>query len=111
MSALPIPKRIHRGEREVTIWWDDHHVGHYPARDLRLACRCAACIEEMTGRPLLDPASVPEEVAPRSITLVGSYAIQISWSDGHHTGIYAYDALKAMCPCDQCRGASHADGG
>ncbi|NIM51239.1 MAG: DUF971 domain-containing protein [Gemmatimonadales bacterium] len=104
MTGTPIPQRIHRDDREVVIWWDEGHVGKYPARDLRLSCQCAGCVEEMTGRPLLAPESVPKDVRPVSITLVGSYAIQIGWSDGHHEGIYTYEYLQSMCPCGRCRG-------
>ncbi len=101
MTALP-PKRIHRGDREIVVTWDDAHVATYPARDLRLACRCAMCQEEMTGRPLLDPATVAEDVAATAVALVGSYAIRITWTDGHDTGIYTYEWLRANCPCPQC---------
>jgi DUF971 family protein len=100
-----IPQRIHRGEREVVITWADDHVGIFPARELRLACQCAACRDEMTGRPLLDPASIPEEIHAVAIDLVGSYAIRIQWSDGHGSGIYPYDYLAERCPCDRCRAA------
>lgn len=58
----------------------------------------------MTGRPLLDPATVPQDVEARSIELVGGYAIRIDWSDGHSTGIYPYEQLAALCPCAACRG-------
>jgi len=59
----------------------------------------------MTGRPLLDPSTVPDDVAASSIALVGSYAIRITWTDGHDTGIYTYEWLRAHCPCDQCESA------
>lgn len=88
--------------------WDADHVATYPARALRLACQCAACKEEMTGRPLLDPATVPDDVRADSIALVGGYAIRITWSDGHDTGIYTYEWLRANCPCERCR-ATGAD--
>jgi DUF971 family protein len=74
------------------------------------------CQEEMTGRPLLDPATVPDDVAAASIRLVGSYAIRITWTDGHDTGIYTYEWLRANCPCPECAGirdeggASGSDG-
>ncbi len=59
----------------------------------------------MTGRPLLDPATVPADVRAESIGLVGGYAIRVDWSDGHRTGIYTYESLAALCPCDVCRAA------
>lgn len=86
----------------ITIRWDDGHESTYPARDLRIACRCASCIEEMSGARLLDPATVPETIRARSIELVGQYAISIAWSDGHSTGIYNFRDLRAACPCPTC---------
>jgi DUF971 family protein len=35
---------------------------------------------------------------------VGSYAISISFTDGHSTGIYSYEHLRAICPCSECAG-------
>jgi len=104
VSGTPVPQRIHRGEREIVITWDEGHVARWPARQLRLACPCAMCKEEMTGRPLLDPATVPEDVAAAAIALVGSYAIRITWTDGHDSGIYTYVWLHEHCPCERCRG-------
>ena len=103
MSAPLPPQRIHRGERELVVTWSEGHEATFPARALRLACQCALCQEEMTGRALLDPATVPEDVGPVSVALVGAYAIRITWSDGHDTGIYTYAWLKAHCPCELCR--------
>jgi ATP-binding protein involved in chromosome partitioning len=62
------------------------------------------CQEEMTGRPLLDPAGVPDDIAAAAIELVGGYAIRINWTDGHTTGIYTYEWLRAHCPCPRCTG-------
>ena len=75
----------------------------YPARALRLACGCAACVEEMSGRPILDPARVPDDILPRSVALVGTYGLRVQWSDGHGTGIYTFERLLATCPCKRCR--------
>jgi DUF971 family protein len=47
----------------------------------------------MTGRPLLDSATVPEEIRPLTVALVGAYGVKIHWSDGHGTGIYTFDRL------------------
>src|SRR5487761_242841 len=85
-----------RDPRTLSVLWEDSHCDDFDVRDLRLACRCALCIEEMGGRPLLDPASVRPDVAPRTITSVGNYAITINWSDGHSTGIYSFEHLRAL---------------
>ena len=89
----------------ISLKWPDGHETRYRARDLRLACRCAHCIEETSGRPLLDPATIPDTVRATSIALIGQYAIQISWSDNHTSGIYNFRDLRANCPCDTCRAA------
>ncbi len=100
---MPMPTEIAGLLRSTfTIKWEDEHLTVYPARELRLRCRCASCIEEMTGQPLLDPASVPPNVRARAIRVVGNYAISVEWSDGHATGIYNFRDLRANCPCDEC---------
>jgi DUF971 family protein len=102
----PTPRTIVPTEDELRlrIVWDDGHISEYEPRYLRLACPCASCIEEMTGRPLLDPSRVPEDVYPGSINYVGRYALQFDWSDRHRTGIYPFDLLRRICPCDECNG-------
>ena len=47
----------------------------------------------MTGEPVLDPETVPEDVKPMTIELVGAYGFRVDWSDGHGTGIYTYESL------------------
>jgi ATP-binding protein involved in chromosome partitioning len=107
MRQLPVPYAIRRLDDGATIeiqWEAQGHVARYPARALRLACACAGCQEEMTGRPLLDPATVSEDVRALELKLVGGYAVHITWSDGHDTGIYAWDYLLGICPCPECVG-------
>ncbi len=100
-----MPFAINRSDAGLLIEWDQAgHQGFFPARNLRLACPCAACVEEMTGRPMLDPAMVPDNVQPVSLALVGAYGLRVAWSDGHGTGIYTFDWLRSRCPCDTCRG-------
>lgn len=91
-------------ELRLRIVWKDGHVSEFEPRFLRLACPCASCVEEMTGRPLLDSSRVPAEVYPTAINYVGRYALQFDWSDGHHTGIYPFDQLRRICQCEECTG-------
>jgi len=85
-----------RDTRTLSVLWEDGQRNDFDVRDLRLACRCAVCVEEMSGRPLLDPKSVRPDVTPRTITSVGNYAITIIWNDGHSTGIYSFEHLRAF---------------
>jgi ATP-binding protein involved in chromosome partitioning len=85
-----------RDARTISILWEDGQTHHIDVRDLRLACRCAVCVEEMTGKPLLDPANVRQDVAPRTVSSVGNYALTVNWNDGHSSGIYAFSALRGL---------------
>jgi len=102
----PPPRRIERRDEGLAVEWEDAgHRAVYEARALRLACPCAECVEEMTGRPLIDPARVPADVRPLGVDLVGGYGIRVRWSDGHSTGIYTFERLRRVCPCARCSGA------
>ena len=85
-----------RDARTLSVLWENGHKNDFDVRDLRLACRCAMCVEEMSGRALLDPKSVRPDVAPRTITSVGNYAVTFAWNDGHSTGIYSFEHLRAL---------------
>jgi ATP-binding protein involved in chromosome partitioning len=100
---MPIPDEIIGLLRsKITLKWPDGHETQYAARDLRLACRCAGCVEETSGKPLLDPATVAPTIRAKHIELVGQYAISIEWTDGHNTGIYNFRDLRGNCPCTVC---------
>jgi DUF971 family protein len=87
---------------EIGIVWKDGHESYYAARDLRCLCPCAACVDEVTGRRILDPATVPADLQPRLWNGVGHYGVQFVWSDGHSTGIYPHALLRRLCACAAC---------
>ena len=86
----------------LRVAWSDGHVSVFPGRALRQACACANCVNEWTGAAMLDPSRLPERVAAEEVELMGLYGIRIRWSDGHDTGIYTFDRLRALCPCEAC---------
>ncbi|MBI4545837.1 MAG: DUF971 domain-containing protein [Gemmatimonadetes bacterium] len=87
----------------LRVRWADGHVSEYPPLHLRINCRCAGCIDELTGDRILDVKKVPPDVYPLEILYVGRYALRFEWSDFHSTGIYPFELLRAICPCEQCQ--------
>ena len=108
MASAPGPEAVtprslrQAGPRELEITWGDGHVSVYPVAELRRACPCAGCVDEMTGARTLRTEDVPDEVRPVRLEPVGRYAVGIHWSDGHSTGIYTFELLRALCPCPVC---------
>jgi ATP-binding protein involved in chromosome partitioning len=104
---IPIPYAITRRDDGLLIEWDERgHAGFFSARSLRLSCPCAGCVEEMSGRPLLDPATIPPDIKPLALQLVGAYGLRVNWSDAHSTGIYTFEQLLRDCPCSACGGTA-----
>jgi DUF971 family protein len=99
----PIPREIKASEGNIRIRWSDEHQSEYVARDLRLACRCAGCVDEWTHERTVQESHVPTSLQPKGIDVVGNYALHFTWSDGHSTGIYTYDYLRDVCACADCR--------
>ena len=78
------------------ILWRDGHESHYKFHDLRCACPCASCVNELTGERVLKPESVSKHVHASGSEYVGNYALRIHWSDGHNTGLYNFKHLRAL---------------
>ena len=81
---------------EIGIAWDDGTETYIPGHKLRCACACAQCVDELSGKKMLDDSRVPADVHAKEIHRVGHYAISILWSDGHDTGIYPFSRLREM---------------
>ncbi len=101
----------------VNIDWNDGHSSHYDFVYLRDACPCAMCNDEREksgrrpGEPLHPTAGAlpmfKATARPISAEGIGKYAIKFSWNDGHDLGIYSWNLLRELCPCEDCQaGAS-----
>jgi DUF971 family protein len=86
-------------EGRLSIAWDDGETCEYILRDLRRNCPCATCLADAQSRSAsFIPLYTRDALTIASIQPVGRYALQFTWKDGHSTGIYTYDALRALCP-------------
>ena len=97
-NVLPFPNG------EIGVVWSDGHESYYPGHFLRCACACAGCVDEASGEKTLRDDRVPKDVHALAIHPVGNYGLGIAWSDGHETGIYTFERLRALCPCEACGG-------
>ena len=95
------PLSLKREGDGLRIDWSDGAATFAPWRTLRSNCPCAGCIEER-AKPA-DPFKVlsAREVAagppaPVAMKPVGRYAYQITWNDGHDTGIFTLEALRKL---------------
>jgi ATP-binding protein involved in chromosome partitioning len=91
------PKEMHlHDQTPPKIVWDDGAILEYDARALRLACPCAACRDEMTGTRTLREQDVPLDIKVAETRPVGRYGQNLVFSDGHASGIYVNDLLRAL---------------
>jgi len=99
--VTPAEIRKKSGEGMV-IHWRDGHASTYGARHLRGRCPCAQCVSEATGQRLVSEEHIGPEIAIEAARTVGNYALHFSFTDGHTTGIYTFEYLRRICPCEDC---------
>jgi DUF971 family protein len=104
VSITPTQITLERSAGTLIVNWSDGRVCRYPIGPLRLACPCVECRggHEYMGRQY-DPENLLDLHPTHTyqidkIELVGNYALQIFWDDGHHAGIYTWDYLYRLCP-------------
>ena len=85
----------HDSER-ITLRWADGKTVSIANRELRASCRCAHCVNEFSGERTADPTAIPADVHAREIRTVGNYALSITWSDGHSTGLFPYPTIEHL---------------
>jgi DUF971 family protein len=84
-----------KDKRYLHIEWDDGSESMLLLPNLRKSCPCASCIADRANRTeTYIPLMSSVQLTLKGIEQVGSYAIRLTWADGHDTGIYTYDKLK-----------------
>ncbi|MCG8450361.1 MAG: DUF971 domain-containing protein [Pirellulales bacterium] len=95
MTIAPTEMQAIRERGILSICWGSEQVD-FPFVYLRGQCECAHCVNEWTGERILDPASIPPDITIQQMELVGSYAVRIHWSDGHHSGLFTWERLSEL---------------
>ncbi len=95
--------------KQMQIIWSDGHESTYDLTYLRRACPCVQCQpwKEGMGEVGKPPESVLSAVGElesmNDVTMAGAYGLQFQWADGHSYGIYDFEYMRALCPCEECQ--------
>ena len=98
-SVTPSDLKVKLAEQKLFVDWKDGRHSEFSLNELRRICPCAACRTERDNQganPLRILKADPTGVRVVSAKLVGAYAIQFDWSDGHNTGIFDFRFLRSL---------------
>ena len=99
------PQHLHLDRTEgLTITWDDGQTSQYPVAHLRRwspGAEARALRQSLEENPLAvmpTASSSDQPLEAVGIERVGTYAVRIRFSDGHHTGLYSWSWLRSIDP-------------
>lgn len=84
---------------ELAISWNDRRESYFQLEFLRRACPCAACGGEPDVLGNIERPNVTYSERSFKLSgwdLVGGYALQPHWGDGHRSGLYSFDYLRRL---------------
>ena len=100
---MTAPEKIEVIGSEVAIRWQDGHEDYITCERLRAGSPSAENTGErdLLGRKIggSNQKSFPG-VGVRGWRMIGGYAIQFDFSDGHNTGLYTFEYLRALCAAE-----------
>lgn len=106
-TLTPTDITLDKRAQLLLVHWPNGRECAYPLGPLRMACPCVDCRggHEHMGRDH-DPKSLDDLIPDKTyrvehINIVGNYALQLVWDDGHDTGIYTWDYLYHLCPMEE----------
>jgi DUF971 family protein len=86
---------------ELALAWNDETESYFALEFLRRACPCAACggepdvLGNVSSR-VCGMTYTDQSFQLVSFDLVGGYAVQPRWADGHSSGIYSFTYLRRL---------------
>lgn len=98
-TTTPKDLKVQLKEQRLIVEWMDGKRSEFSLDELRRQCPCATCRserEQANTNPLRILKADPTGVRVDHAELVGSYAIQFHWSDGHNMGIFDFRLLRSL---------------
>lgn len=89
----PLELKLLDNRRILAVAWDDGETTRLSAELLRRNSRAASAVRVAIdgGRPVPNA-----NIQVTDIQLIGGYAVQLSFSDGHDRGIYPWSYLREL---------------
>ena len=85
---------------QLALKWKGGDEQFIELKQLRNVCPCASCSGEVDvmGRMHKGPDATLNEASYQvnQFQMVGGYAVQIFWKDGHSAGLYSFDLLRQI---------------
>jgi len=102
----PTSIEVRNSDEELEVKWSDGHQSIYPLFGLRKNCPCVECRGGHGRRDYYDRSlffvEPTQHYKVEDVKQIGNHAIQIIWNDGHNTGMYQWETLRNLCPCEEC---------
>ncbi|MBU3735402.1 MAG: DUF971 domain-containing protein [Methylobacterium sp.] len=93
-TPRPTDIRLHQLSRLLEVHFDDGAAFRLPCEYLRVYSPSAEVRGHGPGQEVLQTGK--EQVNIVGIAPVGQYAVKLSFSDGHDTGLYSWDYLYEL---------------
>ncbi len=93
-TPWPTEITLHQASRRLDVTFDDGRSYQFPIEYLRVYSPSAEVIGHGPGQEVLQTGK--RLVGIEELLPVGTYAVQIRFSDGHDTGIFSWDYLKEL---------------
>jgi prepilin-type processing-associated H-X9-DG protein len=92
-SSVPESVILVRDRSRLRLVWPNGEKSEIDAGRLRRACRCAGCTRARIDGAF--PGSF-DGLSIKAIGVIGDYAINIVFADGHARGIYPWEFLRSL---------------
>lgn len=101
----PTHVELNSSARLLTIQWSDGVQTDFALKYLRGWCPCATC----QGHFALKKVFIEADATLMDVEPVGTYAMKLTWLDGHNSGIYSFEYLRQIYETPPGEGAANRD--